>query len=770
MPASRHLGCGVLAALALFAMSGPTSAFADDLAHIGELAKLPAPSKDDLAGRAGASPLQDDVLAPQTVHPHAQEGEASQQSGKADDERSKPKATQSESIVVVGQRPSEASSLLRSGLEPREVPWSVQVIPQSLLEEVRPEAIEDALTLVSNVVFQGNSDGRENAFLLRGFQAATVLRDGFRVESFGGITDPEIYNLQSIEVIKGPQAVLFGESNPGGLINLRTKRPLNRDHSEFVLDYGTDGLISTRTDFGGSIAGSNAARYRVIGVYKQDAGWRGYDAPNERFFVAPSVLWAISDNTAVTLIGELTKDDYQADFGTAIDLQGELTAPIGQVNNHPQDRIRRHQNIFGADIDHRFSDKWHVTARARHFDDGYAFSSLWLPISRNLATNIYTQLALQQEQQNNEDAIQLNVTGNLGVLGRHTDLAAGSDYRQTTTERITRLDATKLNFLNWAHPDYSRRPPDTESLPVAPGFRAGEDINRGGIFAKMRTELTHALSVNLGARYDRIERTPLTGSITTAQELSKTSLQAGAMYDLSKSVSVYASYSESFSPNFVLDRNNRLLAPEEGKGFDVGLKGSELGGLLTFTASVFDITKRNVALPDATAAPTDPNPLGFIAAAKQTSRGAEMDFQASMTPNWNLHGAFGYAETGDRGERIVGAPEQTASLWTSYRFAGGLRPLTVGGGLQHVGNRLAIADPNGDGNTRDRVFVDGYTLLDLFARYDLSERWRLQTNLSNATDERYVLTALNNLSRNVHAGAPLEARISLSYRLARADH
>ena len=161
----------------------------------------------------------------------------------------------------------------------------------------------------------------------------------------------------------------------------------------------------------------------------------------------------------------------------------------------------------------------------------------------------------------------------------------------------------------------------------------------------------------------------LAGSITTAQELSKTSLQAGAMYDLSKSVSVYASYSESFSPNFVLDRNNRLLDPEEGKGFDVGLKGSGLGGLLTFTASVFDITKRNVALPDAAATPKDPNPLGFIAAAKQTSRGAEVDFQASMTPNWNLHGAFGYAETGDRGERIVGAPRQTASLWTSYRFA-----------------------------------------------------------------------------------------------------
>ena len=111
---------------------------------------------------------------------------------------------------MLGERRNDASSLLRSGLRPGDGPWSVQVIPASALEEVRPEAIEDALTLVSNVAFQGDSDGRENAFVLRGFQATAVLRDGFRVETFGGVADPELYNLEALEVIKGPQAVLFG--------------------------------------------------------------------------------------------------------------------------------------------------------------------------------------------------------------------------------------------------------------------------------------------------------------------------------------------------------------------------------------------------------------------------------------------------------------------------------------------------------------------------------------------------------------------------------
>ena len=688
----------------------------------------------------------------------------------SDDERTDPETAHSEAIIVLGERRNDASSLLRSGLGPGDVPWSVQVIPSSALEEVRPEAIEDALALVSNVAFQGDSDGRENAFVLRGFQATTVLRDGFRVETFGGVADPELYNLQALEVIKGPQAVLFGESNPGGLINMRAKRPLNEDHGELVLDYGTDGLISPKVDFGGSIAGGGRARYRVIGLYRRDQGWRGYDDPNERLFFAPSLQLAISNNTAITLIGEFTEDDYQADFGTAIDLRGELTAPIEQVNNHPQDRIFRHQYTFGADVVHSLSDEWYLTARARHFDGGYEFSSLWLPISLNLSTNVYTQLALQQEQQNNEEALQLSITGNTAMLGRNSNLVAGMDIRQSRIQRTTRLDATQLNFLNWTDPDYSRPPPPKETLIGAPGLSAAEDIDRIGVFARMRNEITDALSLTVGARFDRVERTPLAGSVTAPQSLSHVSLQAGMLYDISENVAVFAGYSESFVPNFVLDRNNSLLAPEEGEGFDFGLRGSDLWGFLTLTVGFFDITKRNVAVPDPAAALTDPNPFGFIAAARQASRGVEVDFEASPTANWKIYGAFGYARTEDRGQRIVGAPARTASLWTSYRFDGALRGFTLGGGIQHVGNRLAVADPNGDGDRRDRVFVDAYTLLDLFARYDFADRWRLRLNLSNVTDERYVLAALNNLSRNVHAGAPFEALISLRYRFDERRH
>ena len=187
--------------------------------------------------------------------------------------------------------------------------------------------------------------------------------------------------------------------------------------------------------------------------------------------------------------------------------------------------------------------------------------------------------------------------------------------------------------------------------------------------------------------------------------------------------------------------------------------------MLSFTLSLFDITKTNVALPDPTTEISDPNPFGFIASAKQTSRGADVDFDLALADNWKIHGGFGYADTEDQGTNIVGAPEFTASLRTSYRFEEGtLEGLTIGGGVRHVGSRLALADPNGDGDSADKVEVDSYTLLDLFVRYEYGERWQLQANLSNVTDERYVLSALNDLDRLVHAGAPFEALFSLTYR------
>ena len=680
--------------------------------------------------------------------------------GLAQDSPERPAGTTLEEIEVFADRVVEDTSIGRNLLDVREMGRSIQIIDNSLIETVKPVAIEDILFLSSNVSYLGDNDGRENSFVMRGFQAAPVLRDGFRVETFGGITDPELYNIDRIEVLKGPDSILYGEADPGGLINMRLKRPLAEDHYEFSLDVGTNPFVSPRFDLGGGLGNRTDIRYRLVGLYQRDDGWRDYDNDNERFFIAPSLSWALTDSTLLTVIAEITEDDFQADFGTAIDADGELTAPIAQVNNHPQDTMDRHARTVGADLVHQFSTHIQAEVRVRYFESGYDYSALLLPFGLDPGSYQYMRVPAQQAQDNEEVAVQFNVNGDFNVAGLRNRISAGVDYRESTVENATRFMFFPV-FLDWRNPDYSVLPLPAEDIPLAPGFYSNEDITRVGVFVQNHLNLTDQLMLSAGVRYDDVEREPLEGSSTTTQEYDSTSFQAGFRYDLLDTVSLFANYSESFSPNFGLDKNSNVLEPETGQGYEVGLKGFLFDGSLGYTLAYFDIEKSNVAIADPSAQPTDPNPFGQVAQGKQESQGFELDITGELTDGWLVTASMGYTDTEDENDvPIVGAAEVTGALWTSYLTPIGVR---IGGGFEYVGERLVMGDLNFDGDTSDRVYLDDHILLNAFIGY-VSGPWSYQVNVSNLTGEDYVDAAWGGLSRSVHAGAKRQAIFSVKYR------
>ena len=666
---------------------------------------------------------------------------------------------QLETIEVFADRVVEDTSIGRNLLDVREMGRSIQIIDNSLIETVKPVAIEDILSLSSNISYLGDNDGRENNFVVRGFQTAPVLRDGFRVETFGGISDPELFNIDRIEVLKGPDSILYGEANPGGLINMRMKRPLAEDHYEFSVDSGTNPFVSPRFDVGGGLG--TDLRYRLVGLYQRDDGWRDYDNDNERFFIAPSLSWALTDRTLLTVIAEITEDDFQADFGTAIDADGELTAPRGQVNNHPRDTMERHARTVGADLAHQFSSQWQAEVRVRYFETGYDYSALFLPFGLDAASNFYFRVPAQQAQDNEEVAVQFNVNGDFTVGELRNRVSAGVDYRESTVENSTRFNPFSPAFLDWGNPDYSALPPKEEDIPLAPGFYSNEDITRVGVFLQNHLNLTDQLMLSAGVRYDDVERDPLEGSSTSSQRYDSTSFQAGFRYDLVDTASLFANYSESFSPNFALDKNSNVLEPETGWGYEFGLKGYLFNERLGYTLAYFDIEKSNVAVMDPSLQPTDPNPFGQIAEGKQTSQGFEIDITGEITDAWLVTASMGYSDTEDEvGIPIVGAADVTASLWTSYRTNIGLR---IGGGFEYVGERLVTGDLNFDGDTSDSVYLDDHFLLNAFVGYSRGP-WHYQVNVSNLTDKKYVDAAWGGLSRSVHPGADRQAIFSVKYR------
>ncbi len=674
-----------------------------------------------------------------------------------------------EEVEVFGEQTVKDTSIGRNLLDVGEMGRSVQIIDAQLIEEIKPVAIEDILSLSSNLSYLGDNDGRENTFVLRGFQEPPVLRDGFRVESFGGITDPELYNIERIEVLKGPDSILYGESNPGGLINLRLKRPLSEDHAEFAIEAGSNPSVSPRFDIGGGLGDAQSTRYRLVGLYSQDEGWRDFDNDNKRVFLAPSLSWAVSDNTLFTVIAELTEDDFQADFGTAINLQGELIAPPEQVNNHPLDTVERHSRSAGFDLSHEFNERWQADTRFRVIDSGFDYSALLLPFGLDQESLQYFRVPAQQGQDNEEIALQLNLNGDFTIVELRNRLSVGVDYRESTTENSTRFpdlsdpnapDFLQPAFLDWQNPDYSRLPTDESLIPFASGFYTNEDITRLGLFLQNHLNFTEQFMLSLGARFDDVERDPLSGSSSSAQDYDNTSAQLGLRYDINDATSLFANYSESFSPNFELDKNNNVLDPETGDGYEIGIKGSVLGGQLAYSVAAFDIEKTNVSIADVTALPTDPNPFGSVALGEQTSEGVEIDINGLLTDDWRINFAVGYSNTeAENGYEIVGAADVTGSLWSAYQLSDRWR---AGGGIEYVGERLATADGNEDGSPSDPVYLDTHFVINAFVGYQ-ADAWQYQLNITNLTDEEYIDAAWGGLSRSVHPGAPLQALFSVTY-------
>jgi iron complex outermembrane receptor protein len=413
-------------------------------------------------------------------------------------------------------------------------------------------------------------------------------------------------------------------------------------------------------------------------------------------------------------------------------------------------------------VSHSLSENWQLNARYRDFDAGYEYSALFLPFRYNFEDNTYLRVPAVQGQQNDEQALQFSASGDFEVAGLRNRLVVGVDYRDTDQVNITRFDPTTASILDWLNPDYSELPPNAEDLPLFPTRK--DNVERLGIFAQNHLNVTDELVVSFGVRRDNVERTPQSDSTSAAQDLDNTSYQFGVNYELNENFTVFASYSESFLPNFDLDKNNNVIDPEQGKGYEIGVKGFELANSVNFTLSYFDIKKNNVSMADPTAGPEDPNPFGSIASAEQDSRGIELEWHGNVTDSWEVNGSFGVTDSEDMGqEDIFGAADMTASLWTTYTFNMiGDWGFAAGGGLTHVGERLAIRDPDGNGDTSDALYLDSHTLLTLYARANW-QQWQFQLNLQNVTDEEYITSAAGDYARGVHPGAPFTAVASATY-------
>ena len=618
------------------------------------------------------------------------------------------------------------------------------------MEDQQAVRIEDALSNVSGVAFGGTRGGLDVDFTIRGFNDVPILRDGFRQFGVFGESIPEIANLERIEVLRGPASILYGEIEPGGVINLVTEQPLSEPFYEAHVQVGNRGFVSPSIDFSGPLTDDGRVLYRFNGLFRQENSFRDFDTKITRSFFAPVVSWQISDRTDLTL--QLEYSDYEgpSDVGLPA-IEDEIAdVPFDRITGEPDDFIETETINVGYHLEHHFSENWQLRSAFRFNRQDY------LSVS---AAAFFSESPLVFRILGNRDSfdqnfgLQTNVVGEFstGSIG-HT-LLFGVDLNRTESTDFLRADLSDFRPIDIFNPIYGAFDGvDVDALPVVIDQDTQRD--RLGIYLQDQIDILDNLILVAGVRYDTIEQTltnrPSSSTTTSTETVQNDDAwipRVGIVYQPIPTVSLYGSYSQSFVPNGSTTADGDPLEPELGEGFEAGIKAEFLDGDLLATLAYFDITKQNVST-------TDPNnPFFSVATGEQHSRGVELDITGEILPGWNVIASYAYIDaevtednTIPEGNRLFNAPEHSANVWTTYEIQeGDLAGLGFGLGFNFVGERV--------GDLANSFEVDSYFLTNAAIFYECAG-WRAAINIRNLFDIDYIAANRNARASFNEVGAP----------------
>lgn len=647
-------------------------------------------------------------------------------------------AAEEEEVVITGDSPGSpyrapsGSTATKTETPLLDIPQSIQVLPRQLIEDQQPQRISDVLRNVSGVTPRVTYS-TPDTYTIRGFNTDDNLRNGFRQNNFTNFTDPA--NIERIEVLKGPGSVLYGQLEPGGIVNYITKQPLREPFYSGQFDVGSYRYYRPSIDISGPLNEDKSLLYRLNLAYENTRGFRDFSR-REVYLFAPSFTHNISSTTSVNFEYEYLKVDQNYDRGL-LPIAESFNFPISFNFGEPSDDYNIFSNRFSFVVNHQLSSAWKIRSglsfqiadterkNVQPIDFSNPFDADGRTVQRryNEVEDYSRDLALQT------DLIGSFKTGNIahqllfGVeLGRSI---FGFPFRIS-------FDVAPLDFLN---PVYGAAIPTT----FDEGNEQKSTTNRVGIYLQDQITLLPNLKLLAGGRFDfvrfRDEFTPdiVNGSDTeiTRRTYTVFSPRVGLVYQPIPQLSLYASYSQSFKPDaFAVTVEGTPLEPERATQYEAGIKGEFFNGRLAATLAFYDITKKNVATTDIN------NPDFSIAAGEVKSRGIEFDIAGEILPGWNLIASYfindafiGEDNSLPVGDRLVNAPRNGGSLWTTYEIQRGrLKGLGIGAGIFFVSDREATLP-----NTID---IPSYIRTDATLFYR-QPNYQIALTLKNLFDKRY---------------------------------
>ena len=635
-----------------------------------------------------------------------------------------------------------------TGLKSRQllidIPQSVQVVPRDIIEDLgQYGSLIDTVKYVSSGSVPFSRTGEFQ--IQRGFRSGSVLLDG----QIDLAVTSDTVSYDSIEVVKGPAAVLYGNrTSLAGIIVKNSKTPLPVSRHSTRLIVGEGGMLRGELALTGPAGkiGATAVSYRVVGAYQDFDGYERVDHDNKRVYAA-SLKFDFSRNTSLLLQADYYENDNRGIFN-GFENQAKTGVYTGPGFDQGYKAKWSNQGVergwYKATLTHQFSDKWDMVATVTR----NAFDRKDRE-TRNQSAPNWTAGTIQQyyfgwNYQEDLLAAQIDVTGEYEIAGlKNQSTFGGSADRSRTLQNFW--------FLR-TMPPTSITNPDTYALPM-PVYDSSnaEPTSRGtsnyGFGYYMHTlhivPDRFTLIAGMSGSYVSSDSTNLRTNVTTTTRANGEPRRLGAVYKPTKDISIYVNNSTTFQGSGSRDAAGNLLPPIEGEVREIGVKTSLFGGRLSSTITYFDLNVTGVLVPDSVTGLSRPT-------GRQDNKGFEVDIAARPTENWTVMASYYDGDIrGVDGSRLANSINESYSLLTRYDFASGpLKGAILGGSLFHQGDRAGAAWPD-------------YTIGNLFAGY-ARDSWSVMVNVDNVTDEVYSGSGWGNVFMEV--GASRNAKVSFSYR------
>lgn len=652
---------------------------------------------------------------------------------------------------VKGYRATRSASATKTDTALRDIPQSISVIPATVLKDLGSTNVERALEFAGGVSKQNNFGGLTlYEYSVRGFTTSEFYQDGFSANR-GYPSTPDAANIERIEVLKGPAASLYGRGDPGGTVNIVTKRPQPEAFTTVQTSAGSWDRYRTAVDVNTPLDGEGNVLSRVNLAVEDNHSFRDH-VQSKRVFVAPSFSWQLDPDTRLLVESEFARHSSTFDRGV-VDAPGVSRSTfLGEPNDGD---IDNHNNRIQATLEHHLNDAWKLRL-ASHYKQG----SLWGDASENRALNVDGHTLDRRYRERSmgwHDSItQLELRGLFDIGSWQHELLIGTEYEDyRKKERVTAIGGSRYP-IDLYNPVYGQPKPN--------GTRSGTDFfeqtKSQALNLQDQIIFTDRLRGMVGARFEHFEQSTddfARNHAKSRQTHDALTQRAGLLYQLTPQVGVFANASTSFKPNSGLDANGKTFKPEEGVGYEVGIKSELFDDRLSATLAAFHIEKENVLA-------LDPATNTSRAMGKARSQGFDLQLTGQVTEAVRVIGAFAYIDAevtkGDKaipaGSRILGVAKRSGSLLGVYEFQDGvLRGSDLGAAFTYVGDR--------SGEAGTRFELPAYHTVDLLAHYKATQNVTVGLNLNNLFDEKYYERSYSNYW--INPGEPRNLTVSLTLSL-----